>query len=473
MVHWGGKLKLVSHPSYLNQQEKEDAVYKTKYTSPYGDRYGSPAMARVWGDKHKVRMWHEVWGDVLRAQAEAGLVPEDKASYIVTRLRHLPVDERWMDRLVVIEGDTQHDLVAELEHVVEEIGNGADLYLHWGLTSSDVVDEADLRRIQTSLSLLELSLEGAVQGWAKWVEENAEVICLGRTHWQPASPTTMGYRFATHLSNLTDDLLALREHRVRRRSKGFRGATGTGKAMMVAAQSAGVEDARSALRTVDGAAVHPVFPASGQTYPRRQDLELAGVLATLASTAYKIGQDARVLAALGEVYERKGPRQVASSAMPHKTNPVISERVCGIARHVAALWREAWDVAAMTGLERTLDDSSARRSLLPEMFLAVDELVALLSELSDRLVVDIDTCSANLLDQWNAGASESVLAALQGRMPRQEAHTLVREAVHEGELFAMATRHGVIINDFSAGAAPDMAMGVVSWARRIVGWEED
>ena len=282
----------------------------------------------------------------------------------------------------------------------------------------------------------------------------------GLTHLQPAEPTTIGYRLAQHAQDLWSDWLELTRIRANLRGKGFKGAVGTSASY--AQLLAGGVIARSTLSGVEGRdeaipsgvgdcfrAAAPrndsvaafeaqimsalgleAFPVATQTYPRKQDYRLLSAMAGLGGSLYKFAFDLRVLQSppIGEWAEPFGSRQVGSSAMPFKRNPIHAENMDSLARHLAALPRVAWDNAAHSLLERTLDDSANRRTILPEAFLAADELAARGTRLITGLRVDRDA-SARLLAVYGPfAATERLLMELaKAGGDRQALHEVIRE----------------------------------------------
>jgi adenylosuccinate lyase len=277
------------------------------------------------------------------------------------------------------------------------------------------------------------------------------------THLQPAEPTTVGYRLAQCAQDLLADYDELRRVRQNLRGKGFKGAVGTSASYMQlldAPQNAvAVHAARSIANglqaspcgtqhAVDGSAAAQLeqiimsalgleaFPVATQTYPRKQDYRVVSALAGLGATLYKFAFDLRILQSppIGEWAEPFGARQVGSSAMPFKRNPIHAENMDSLARYLAALPRVAWDNAAHSLLERTLDDSANRRSLLPEAFLIADELLRRGKRLIEGLQIHRDASERLLAAYGPFAATERLLMELVKRGgDRQVLHEVIRE----------------------------------------------
>ncbi len=392
------------------------------YLSPFAWRYGSPEMRRIWSEAHKRRLWRRVWLALAEAQREAGLVSEEQ----LTDLR-AHADEVDIDRAHAIEAETRHDLMAELLTFAEQAPVGGGV-LHLGATSMDIEDNADALRLRESLDLVLERLRALLLSLADQVERWADTPCLGYTHLQPAEPTTVGHRLAAYAQDFLADWQELNRLRENVRGKGFRGAVGTGASYAELLAGRGLtpeEMERRALASLGLAA----FPIVNQTYPRRQDLVIVQALATLAQTAHRFAADLRILQspAVGEWAEPFGKRQVGSSAMPFKRNPITAEKIDSLARFVASLPAVTWGNAALSFLERTLDDSANRRVVLPEAFLATDELLREMRRLVEGLRVDEAAIARNLRTYGVFAATERVLmAAARAGGNRQALHEVIR-----------------------------------------------
>ncbi len=395
----------------------------TTYLSPFTWRYGSEAMRQVWSLLHQRRLWRRVWVALAEGQAELGIVSPEAAADLAAHAEAID-----LERGRAIEAEVRHDLVAELRVFAEQCPLGGSI-LHLGATSADIQDNADALRLCTALDLVLDRLARLLELLAAAVERWADTICMGYTHVQPAEPTTAGYRLAQYAQDLLTDWEELRHVRAGIRGKGIKGAVGTGASYAELLRGAGhsVVDLEERVMARLGLAA---FPVATQTYPRKQDWLVLNALAGVAGSLHKLMLDLRILQspAVGEWAEPFGERQVGSSAMPFKRNPITAEKVDSLARWVAALPRVAWDNAALAVLERTLDDSANRRIVLAEAFLAVDEIV----EASTGVVRDLrlfpDAMARNLATFGAFAAVERVLMALvSAGADRQEMHERLRQ----------------------------------------------
>jgi adenylosuccinate lyase len=395
--------------------------YET-FLSPFTWRYGSAAMRRLWSEAHRRRLLRRVWVALARAQMEAGLVTPEQVADLEAHQ-----DEVDFERAAQWEAETHHDLVAELRTFAEQCPVGGAI-LHLGATSQDILDNADALRLREALALIEGALRELLAALAGRIEETAELVCMGYTHLQPAEPTTVGYRLAQYAQDLLVDLGAVARLRATLRGKGFKGAVGTSAAaaQLLAGSErtpAEVEARAMALLGLEA------FPVATQVAPRKQDWEVLTVLAGIAQSVYRFAFDLRLLQSppIGEWSEPFGRAQVGSSAMPFKRNPINAENLCSLARYLAALPAVAWGNAAESLLERTLDDSANRRLILPEAFLAADELLSRAGRLVRGLVLDRQAIERNVAAYGTFAATERLLMELvKAGADRQAMHEVIR-----------------------------------------------
>jgi adenylosuccinate lyase len=428
------------------------------YLSPLTWRYGSDEMRRIWSEKAKRRLWRQIWVALAEAQAEFGLVGPAQVADL--RAHAADVD---LERAGEIEAELGHDLMAEIKAFAEQCPVGGGI-IHLGATSVDIEDNADALRLRAALDLLLGRLRPLLALLADWIEARAGQACMAYTHLQPAEPTTTGYRLAQYGFDLLTDLEELQRVRDGLKGKGIKGATGTSASytQLLAsrpraepivgedAEGPGEGRARDLEASVMAKLGLEAFPVATQTYPRKQDWLVLNALAGLAGSLYKAAFDLRILQAqpFGEWSEPFGRPQVGSSAMPFKRNPVGAENVDSLARLVAALPRVAWDNAAHSLLERTLDDSGNRRLILPQAFLLTEELLRRTQRILDGLVVHDVAVSRNLEMYGTFAATERVLMELvKAGANRQEMHELIRrhslvawDAIRQGEANPLADR---------------------------------
>jgi adenylosuccinate lyase len=394
------------------------------YLSPFTWRYGSQEMRRIWSEEHKRRLWRRIWVALAEAQHEAGLVTAEQ-------LADLRAHEDQVDvaRAHEIEAEIRHDKMAEVRTFAEQCPVGGGI-IHLGATSADVEDNADVLRLRESLVLIQEKLAALLRAFAAQVEEHKDRPCMGYTHLQPAEPTTLGYRLCQYAQELLIDWRNLDRLLGDLRGKGFKGAVGTSASFACLLRGSGLTPQELERRVMERLGLE-AFPVATQTYPRKQDWLVLNALASVAQSLQKFAFDLRVLQAppfgeLGEPFRTN--KQVGSTAMPFKRNPVTAESICSLARYVAALPPVAWHNAADSLLERTLDDSANRRLILPQAFLAVDAMLGLARRVAEGLVVWEEAIARNLAIYGPFAATEALLMELvKAGADRQAMHELIRQ----------------------------------------------
>jgi adenylosuccinate lyase len=291
----------------------------------------------------------------------------------------------------------------------------------------DIEDNADVLRQRESLDLVINELKDLLLLFINKIDTWADLPLIAFTHLQPAEPSTLGYRLAVYAQDLFMDWHALQTTRNELRGKGFRGAVGTAASY---AELIGTKNLVDFENRLSKCLELPFFPVVTQVYPRKQDFLLLSHLASLGASLHKFAFDLRILQSspIGELNEPFGQQQVGSSAMPFKRNPIHAEKIDSLARLLAQMPRLAWDNAANSLLERTLDDSANRRTLLPEAFLICDELLRTSGRILDGLIVNENAIQRNLQVNAPFAAVERVLMALvKAGADRQAMHEYLRE----------------------------------------------
>lgn len=393
----------------------------SSYLSPFSWRYGSDDMRRLWSEENKRLLWRRIWVALAETQSELGLVTPTQ----VEDLRN-HMDEVNVERSLAIEAEIHHDLMAEVKAFAEQCPVGGGI-IHLGATSMDIEDNADALRIRAALDLTLASLTKLLTHFADLIEQYADTLVIAFTHIQPAEPTTLGYRLAMYAQDLLEDFKEIREQRVEIRGKGFKGAVGTSASYSELLGAEKLADFESRLSVKLDL---PFFPIASQTYPRHQDFPVVNALASLAASLHKFAFDLRLLQSpvIGELSEPFGTKQVGSSAMPFKRNPIRAEKIDSLARYIAGLPRLAWDNAATSLLERTLDDSANRRIFLPEAFLAADEILRTAIGILSGLRVNEDAMARNLAVYGPFAATERLMMSLvKAGANRQLMHEKIRE----------------------------------------------
>ncbi len=457
-----GKPRHVAHP----QHTRSKATPHESWQNPLTTRYASAEMCRLWGAQHRHATWRRIWLALAEAQHELGL------AITKTQLRAMKraVDDIDFDAAAKYERETRHDVMAHI-HAFGDAAPEARGIIHMGATSMDIVDNADLLLMRDALGLVQGRLVGAVRALSRFCLEYADVPTLGFTHLQPAQLTTVGKRACLWLADFVADIQRLENLRVGLKCRGIRGATGTQASFLKLLGSA------SKVRQLETLFAQKLgfeacYPVCGQTYSRKIDIEIVSALASLAASVQKACNDIRLLAMLKEVEEPFEKKQVGSSAMPYKRNPMRCERATGLARYLLSLATSPPMTLGDQMFERTLDDSSNKRLVVPEGFLAADALAILLHNICDGLVVYPATIAARVQAELPFIATEDILmAAVQRGGDRQVLHERIRE--HAQAAAASVKREGRP-NDLIERLKRDEAFAGVDWpkmldARRYVG----
>lgn len=396
------------------------------WDNPLVSRYASSEMAAIWADANRYRTWRRVWLALAESEAKLGLpVTEEQ----LTQLR-AAVDKVDFARAAEYERRTRHDVFAHL-HAYADAAPAARPIIHLGATSAFVTDNTDLMLLRESLDLVAGRIVTVIERLAERAKELRGLVCLGRTHLQPAQPTTVGKRICLWIQDLLGDLEEILQRRAAILARGVKGTTGTQASFLELfdGDHARVEQLDREVSRRLG--FDDSYAVTGQTYSRRVDSRIMASLGGLCESAHKAGNDIRLTAAWGELEEPFGDEQVGSSAMPYKRNPMRAERMCGLARFVMGLTATASQTAATQWLERTLDDSAPRRLVLPQAFLATDAVLVLFADIAGGLSAVPGLIDANLRAYLPFLASERILmAATKAGGDRQALHEALRRHSH-------------------------------------------
>ncbi|MBI5835792.1 MAG: adenylosuccinate lyase [Candidatus Eisenbacteria bacterium] len=376
------------------------------------DRYTRPGMGHVFSEAHKYELWLAVELAMCEAREAEGAVPDGTAARIRAAARVNP------RRVAEIEAVTRHDVIAFLTAVAESVGPESR-FLHWGMTSSDLLDTALSLQLREAGALLVSGCQELLEALAARAREHRRTVMVGRTHGMHAEPTTFGLKLLGHYHSLRHDLERL-ERAVAFISAGkFSGAVGT-----LAQLSPALEEAACARLRLTPA------PVTTQVIARDRHAEFLSAIAFVGASLERLALEVRHLqrTEVGEVEEPFVKGQKGSSAMPHKRNPIHAERLCGLSRLLRA--------HANVGLEniplwheRDISHSSAERVILPDSCITLDYMLHVATELVRGLVVRPERMRANLDASRGLVFSEGVLLALvDAGLAREAAYTLVQGA---------------------------------------------
>ncbi len=393
------------------------------YISPLTWRYGSEEMKYIFSEDHKRKLLRRVWIALARAESKAGLVSEEQVKELESHK-----DDIDIDRATEIENTIHHDLMAEIKTYAEQCPTAGGI-IHLGATSMDALDNADAVRFREAMKLTIERLDNLISILSEKAREYRNVPTMAFTHIQPAEITTIGYRLSQTLQDLVDDRNNAKAVLSSIKGKGMKGAVGTAASYKVLLSGTGITAEELEKMVMDELGIE-AFPAATQTYTRKQDLKIIAVLSSIAATLHRFSLDLRILQSppIGEFSEPFGTKQVGSSAMPFKRNPINSEKICSLARIVEGQYQAAWMNASSSILERTLDDSANRRIFIPEAFIAMDEMLMTETKVVKGMNIH-STATERLMSDYGIFASTERLLMELGRKgaDRQEMHEVIRE----------------------------------------------
>ena len=374
---------------------------------PIEFRYGTPEMKRIWEEENKLQRMLDIESALAQAEGELGIIPKEVADEIS---RKATTEYVKLERVKAIEAETNHDIAALSKGITEVCDNGAGEYVHFGATSNDIVDSSNSLLIRDSIDMLDLA------------EENKMKVCIGRTHGQHALPTTYGMKFALWADELHRQYERLEHARANVCVAMMDGAVGTTAALGT--------DGWKIHKTVARILELPAAKITNQVVQRDNHVEFISTLANIASTLDKIALEIRSLqrTEIMEVGEYFDPeKQVGSSTMPHKMNPITAERICGVARIVKSYVNAALDNNPLWH-ERDLTNSSCERIMFPESCILTDYILNLTIKLMNNLVFYDENIERNLNFTNGLIMAERLMAELtRAGMGKQTAYGIVRK----------------------------------------------
>ncbi len=392
------------------------------YLSPFTWRYGSPEMRKIFSEKHKYELWRKIWVALAEAQHQAELVSKEEFEDLKKHEKEINIE-----KIFELEKDTKHDVVAAIKEFAgkTKVGGGK---IHLGATSMDIVDNADMIRMQEAIKIIEKKVIVILKLFADKIEEYTDFPCLGYTHLQPAEPTTVGYRLAFYAQDLLTAYEFIQFAKKTIKGKGMKGAVGTAASYHALLKNQSMTVDQLEIKVMKNLGIETAL-ITGQVYPRLYDFIVLNSLVMVTSALAKFAGDLRILQSplYGEWSEPFGKKQVGSSAMPFKKNPISSENICSLARFVATLPQVASENASLSYLERTLDDSANKRIIIAEAFLTTDQILLTAEKIISGLVINKERISFNLNQYASFAASESIiLEAVKNGADRQEMHEVLR-----------------------------------------------
>ena len=397
---------------------------KEIYQEPLVSRYTSREMQELFSENNRIRTWRRCWIALAEAQNELGLSGIVTQEMINELKEH--ADDIDFDLAASKEKEIRHDVMAHVFTFGQKCPK-AEGIIHLGATSQYVVCNTDLILQKKALLLIKNSLLNVIANLADFSHKYKNLATLGYTHYQPAQPTTVGKRTTLYIQDLLLDLDYLENLEKQIKARGAKGTVGTQATFLEL-----FDGDHAKVRQLDSLVAEKLgfeesFPVTGQTYPRKLDMKTAETLAGIGASAHKFAVDLRLLSNLKVQEEPFAKKQVGSSAMAYKRNPMRSERMTGLARKLMGLAANFSATYANQWLERTLDDSAIRRMDIPQAFLLTDAILKLYINISSDIVVFPNQIQRHLLQEIPFMATEKILmAGVEKGKSRQELHEVIK-----------------------------------------------
>ncbi len=395
-----------------------------KYETPLSSRYASEEMLYLFSPDMKFKTWRKLWIALAKAEKELGL----------------PITQEQIDELEKFKDEINYEVAQKREKEVRhdvmshvfaygELCPNAKPIIHLGATSCYVGDNTDVIVMTEALKLVRKRLASVIAALSEFAEKYKAMPTLGFTHYQPAQLTTVGKRATLWINELLMDLDEI-EYRIESMQLlGSKGTTGTQASFMELfdGDSEKVKKLEELIAVEMGFEANQVVPVSGQTYSRKVDAQVLSTLSGIAQSASKFATDLRLLSNLKEIEEPFEGKQIGSSAMPYKRNPMRSERICSLARYVMTDALNPAITASCQWFERTLDDSANKRIAVSEAFLAIDAILKIYLNVASGLLVYPKVIEKRVMSELPFMATENIMmSAVKKGGDRQELHERIR-----------------------------------------------
>jgi adenylosuccinate lyase len=392
------------------------------YISPLSNRYGSSEMRQWFSPNNRYKIWRELWCHLAMVEQSLGLDITNKQIAQMLNKSLKPINYK---RVLQFEREYKHDVMAHLKEFCYECPE-AEPIIHLGATSCYITDNADILIMRRALYLIQRKLDILIYELSKFCDKYKGTITMAYTHLQPAQPTTVGKRGCMWLQDIVMDKDIL--DKIDLKILGCNGATGTQASFLeLLGEDKTLElNKKLAKRLIGDEDGYMLI--SGQTYTRKVDAIVLDALSNIAQSLHKMCTDIRLLQGMHEICEPFGSKQVGSSAMAYKQNPIKCENVCSLSRHIISNTMTAKMNVCTQWLERTLDDSANRRMIIPETFIMTDHILDEVTRIIQGLIVNDGIVERHMKDSIPFITMENIImnATKQG-ISRQEAHNRIRD----------------------------------------------
>lgn len=394
-----------------------------KYENPLCKRYASSEMQFIFSDDNKFSTWRRLWIALAESQKELGLdITQNQIDEMISNVKNINYEAANK-----YEAEVRHDVMAHILAYGEQCP-AAKPIIHLGATSCYVGDNTDIILMRSAMLLIKRLLVNAIDKLWTFADKYKSLPCLAYTHFQPAQPTTVGKRATLWLSDLLLDLEQLDFTLCNLKLLGCKGTTGTSASFLSLFDGDHEKATQLEEKIASKMGFDAVYSVSGQTYSRKVDYYVLSVLSGIAQSAYKFSNDIRLLSHLKEFDEPFEDKQIGSSAMAYKRNPMRSERIASLSRYVIVNALNPALTASSQWFERTLDDSANKRISIPEAFLAVDAILSLYINVISGLSVYPKIIEKHLAEELPFMATENILMyCVKKGGDRQELHERIRK----------------------------------------------
>ena len=392
------------------------------YINPLTTRYASKEMQRAFSDEKRFKLWRKLWVALAEAEMELGLnVTQEQVDELKAY-----ADDIDYELAAKFEKEVRHDVMAHV-HAYGAYAKKAMPIIHLGATSCFVDCNAEAIMLDEALDIVLKKLVNVMDKLSKFALKYKDLPTLGFTHLQPAQLTTVGKRATLWLQDLEMDYENLCNLKSHIRLRGVKGTTGTQASFMELFDGDEEKIKELEKRVVAKMGYDKVYGVTGQTYPRKLDYNILCVLSQIAQSAYKFSNDIRILQNMKEIEEPFEKKQIGSSAMAYKRNPMRSERMGALARYVVSLPMNSAITASTQWFERTLDDSANRRIVNAQAFLAVYAILNIYMNVAENLVVYDKVIAKHIRAELPFMATENIImACVKAGGNRQELHERIR-----------------------------------------------
>ncbi len=394
----------------------------TVYENPLNTRYASKEMQKNFGEEKRIKLWRRLWVALAESEMEMGL-PITQAQVDELKANAENID---FERAAEYEREVRHDVMAHVKAYGDVAPNAAGI-IHRGATSCYVDCNSELMILRDGLEIILKKLVNVIDKLRKFALKYKDIPTLGFTHLQPAQLTTVGKRATLWIDDLLMDYDSLTNLLSRFKLRGVKGTTGTQASFLELFDGDGEKVKELEKRVISKLGYEKVYGVTGQTYPRKFDYNVLCVLSQIAQSAYKFSNDIRILQNMKEIEEPFGKKQIGSSAMAYKRNPMRCERMGALCRYMLSLPINSAVTASTQWFERTLDDSANRRIVNAQAFLTVDSILNLYMNVSENLVVYDKVIEKHVLAELPFMATENIMMeCVKAGGNRQELHEQIR-----------------------------------------------